>query len=144
MIYAIVHADKEWGIGKGNDMMFSLPADMKFFRTTTMGNTVGIRLFFLVISIAPKITQQSAGTKSSIKRSKNKNSPLYERTNPTVRIAAAAKKRSAATIAKGESGESVRLLYDIIFSRVYEIYSKDEKPNIWCFFVELSTIYCTM
>ena len=40
MIYAIVHADKEWGIGKGNDMMFSLPADMKFFRTTTMGNTV--------------------------------------------------------------------------------------------------------
>ena len=40
MIYAIVHADKEGGIGKGNDMMFSLPADMKFFRTTTMGNTV--------------------------------------------------------------------------------------------------------
>ena len=40
MIYAIVHADREWGIGKGNDMMFSLPADMKFFRTTTMGHTV--------------------------------------------------------------------------------------------------------
>ena len=40
MIYAIVHADKEWGIGKNNDMMFSLPADMKFFRTTTMGHTV--------------------------------------------------------------------------------------------------------
>ena len=40
MIYAIVHADKEWGIGKGNDMMFSLPADMKFFRSTTMGHTV--------------------------------------------------------------------------------------------------------
>ena len=40
MIYAIVHADKEWGIGKGNDMMFSLPLDMKFFRETTMGNTV--------------------------------------------------------------------------------------------------------
>ncbi|MBR1974772.1 MAG: dihydrofolate reductase [Clostridia bacterium] len=37
---AIVHADKEWGIGKGNDMMFSLPADMKFFRATTMGHTV--------------------------------------------------------------------------------------------------------
>ena len=31
MIYAIVHADKEWGIGKNNDMMFSLPKDMKFF-----------------------------------------------------------------------------------------------------------------
>lgn len=40
MIYAIVHADKEWGIGKGNDMMFSLPKDMKFFRSTTMGHTV--------------------------------------------------------------------------------------------------------
>lgn len=40
MIYAIVHADKEWGIGKGNDMMFSLPLDMKFFRQTTMGHTV--------------------------------------------------------------------------------------------------------
>ncbi|MBQ9714057.1 MAG: dihydrofolate reductase [Clostridia bacterium] len=39
-MYAIVHADKEWGIGKGNDMMFSLPADMKFFRSTTMGHTV--------------------------------------------------------------------------------------------------------
>ncbi len=40
MIYAIVHADKQWGIGKDNDMMFSLPLDMKFFRQTTMGNTV--------------------------------------------------------------------------------------------------------
>ncbi len=40
MITAIVHADKNWGIGKGNDMMFSLPKDMKFFRETTMGNTV--------------------------------------------------------------------------------------------------------
>ncbi len=40
MIIAIVHADKEWGIGKGNDMMFSLPKDMKFFRETTLGHTV--------------------------------------------------------------------------------------------------------
>ena len=40
MITAIVHADKEWGIGKGNDMMFSIPKDMKFFRETTMGHTV--------------------------------------------------------------------------------------------------------
>ena len=40
MIIAIVHADKEWGIGKNGDMMFSLPKDMKFFRETTMGNTV--------------------------------------------------------------------------------------------------------
>lgn len=40
MIRAIVHADKQWGIGKDNDMMFSLPKDMKFFRERTMGNTV--------------------------------------------------------------------------------------------------------
>ena len=40
MIKAIVHADKKWGIGKGNDMMFSLPKDMKFFRETTSGHTV--------------------------------------------------------------------------------------------------------
>ena len=40
MIYAIVHADRKWGIGKNNDMMFSLPKDMKFFRETTMGHTV--------------------------------------------------------------------------------------------------------
>lgn len=40
MIKAIVHVDKEWGIGKGNDMMFSLPKDMKFFRETTSGHTV--------------------------------------------------------------------------------------------------------
>ena len=40
MIIAIVHADKNWGIGKDNDMMFSLPKDMKFFRETTMGHVV--------------------------------------------------------------------------------------------------------
>ena len=40
MIIAIVHADKEWGIGKNNDMMFSLKKDMKFFRETTSGHTV--------------------------------------------------------------------------------------------------------
>ena len=40
MIKAIVHADQEWGIGKGGDMMFSLPKDMRFFRETTTGNVV--------------------------------------------------------------------------------------------------------
>ena len=37
---AILHADKEWGIGKKNGLMFSIPADMKFFRETTTGNVV--------------------------------------------------------------------------------------------------------
>lgn len=37
---AILHADKEWGIGKKNGLMFKIPADMKFFRETTTGNVV--------------------------------------------------------------------------------------------------------
>ncbi len=37
---AIFHADKKWGIGKQNDLMFSLPKDMKFFRETTSGKVV--------------------------------------------------------------------------------------------------------
>ena len=37
---AILHADKQWGIGKKNGLMFSIPADMKFFRETTTGNVV--------------------------------------------------------------------------------------------------------
>ncbi len=37
---AILHVDNRWGIGKGNDLMFSIPRDMKFFRETTAGKTV--------------------------------------------------------------------------------------------------------
>lgn len=37
---AILHADKEWGIGKSNGLMFRIPADMNFFRETTTGNVV--------------------------------------------------------------------------------------------------------
>ena len=37
---AIFHTDKLWGIGKNNDLMFSLPKDMKFFRETTKGKIV--------------------------------------------------------------------------------------------------------
>ena len=37
---AILHADKEWGIGKDNGLMFRIPADMKFFKNTTTGNVV--------------------------------------------------------------------------------------------------------
>ena len=34
MIRAIVAADEKWGIGKKNDLLFRLPTDMKFFRST--------------------------------------------------------------------------------------------------------------
>ncbi len=37
---AIFHTDNKWGIGKNNELMFSLPKDMKFFRETTMGKIV--------------------------------------------------------------------------------------------------------
>lgn len=37
---AIFHADRKWGIGKSNDLMFSIPKDMKFFRETTKGKVV--------------------------------------------------------------------------------------------------------
>lgn len=37
---AILHADREWGIGKNNGLMFKIPADMKFFKETTVGNIV--------------------------------------------------------------------------------------------------------
>lgn len=37
---AIVAVSEEWGIGKDNDLLFSIPDDMKFFRTTTSGKTI--------------------------------------------------------------------------------------------------------
>ena len=37
---AILHVDREWGIGKNNSLMFRIPADMKFFKETTTGNVV--------------------------------------------------------------------------------------------------------
>lgn len=40
MIITILNADKEYGIGKKNGLLFSLPLDMKFFRDTTRGHTV--------------------------------------------------------------------------------------------------------
>ena len=36
MIRAIVAVDKNWGIGKKNDLLFNLPLDMKFFREKTL------------------------------------------------------------------------------------------------------------
>lgn len=39
-LIAILHADKKWGIGKKNDLMFKLKKDMMFFRNTTKGHVV--------------------------------------------------------------------------------------------------------
>lgn len=36
----IVAVDKNWGIGKNNDLLVRIPADQKFFRETTMGKVV--------------------------------------------------------------------------------------------------------
>ena len=37
---AIVAVDEKWGIGKNNDLLFSIPEDMKFFRQTTLNKVV--------------------------------------------------------------------------------------------------------
>ena len=37
---AILHSDRNWGIGKKNDLMFRLPRDMAFFREATIGKVV--------------------------------------------------------------------------------------------------------
>lgn len=37
---AIVAVDAAWGIGRDNDMLFSIPDDMKYFRKTTLGSVV--------------------------------------------------------------------------------------------------------
>ena len=37
---AILHADKNWGIGAKNALMFKIPLDMKFFKEKTTGNVV--------------------------------------------------------------------------------------------------------
>ena len=37
---AIVAVDKNWGIGKKNELLFSLPADMAYFREKTLNKVV--------------------------------------------------------------------------------------------------------
>ena len=39
---AILSADRNWGIGCQNKLLISIPSDMKFFRETTTGHTVGM------------------------------------------------------------------------------------------------------
>ena len=36
----IVAVDREWGIGRNNDLLFHIPEDMRFFRQMTSGHTV--------------------------------------------------------------------------------------------------------
>ena len=36
----IVAADKNWGIGRNNELLVSIPADMKMFRQETTGKVV--------------------------------------------------------------------------------------------------------
>ena len=37
---AIVAVDKNWAIGKGNDLLVKIPSDQKFFRQETSGHVV--------------------------------------------------------------------------------------------------------
>lgn len=58
---AILHCDKNWGIGKKNDLMFSLPEDMKYFKSMTLN----------------KVAVMGSNTLLSFPKSK----PLKNRTN---------------------------------------------------------------
>lgn len=40
MIKAIVAVDRNWGIGKNNDLLFHIPEDMRFFKAATSGRVV--------------------------------------------------------------------------------------------------------
>ena len=40
MLKAIVCVDKNWAIGKNNDLLFNIPEDMKFFREKTKNKVV--------------------------------------------------------------------------------------------------------
>lgn len=42
MIISILNCDKNFGIGKKNGLLFSLPKDMKFFRETTLNHVVAM------------------------------------------------------------------------------------------------------
>ena len=42
MIIAILNADKKYGIGKKNGLLFSLPLDMAFFKKTTLNHVVAM------------------------------------------------------------------------------------------------------
>ena len=42
MIISILCVDKKFGIGKNNTLLFSLPKDMAFFRTTTLNHVVAM------------------------------------------------------------------------------------------------------
>lgn len=37
---SIVAVDRNWGIGRNNDLLFRLPADMRFFRAATLNKVV--------------------------------------------------------------------------------------------------------
>ena len=43
----IVAVDKNWGIGKDNDLLISIPEDMQFFKEKTMGKRQMMRVSFL-------------------------------------------------------------------------------------------------
>ena len=52
---AIVSVDKNWGIGSGNDLLYHIPADMRFFKNTTINNVVimGQATFFSLPNSQP-------------------------------------------------------------------------------------------
>ena len=56
MISLIANVGKNLELGKGNDLIFTIPEDMKFFRSTTSGHTIimGRKTFESLGGVLPK------------------------------------------------------------------------------------------
>lgn len=67
---AIVAVDEKWGIGRGNDMLFRLPADLKRFRKLTTGKAVvmGAKTLLSFPGSKPLPERDNIVLSSSIKR----------------------------------------------------------------------------
>ena len=64
----IVAADKNWGIGKNNQLLVSIPADMKMFREETSGKVVVMGRKTLEGAANPQMAGQSSGYEQALQK----------------------------------------------------------------------------
>ena len=60
----IVAADKNWGIGKNNQLLVSIPADMKMFREETSGKVGELKHLSSQTKRKKKFDFQSSGERN--------------------------------------------------------------------------------
>ena len=64
----IVAADKNWGIGKNNQLLVSIPADMKMFREETSGKVVVMGRKTLEGAANPQVAGKGAGHEQALQK----------------------------------------------------------------------------